>query len=149
MNVTLVLSGCITDGGGMAGCVMLKAGRIITKENLKSSIEEAHSCLIQHLIEVGKCENQRVAVISNDTDVVLYCLTYENRCWFYGYKEVLVRFGPRGKPRDIPIHVLAYKLGDHLLYPIILKTHVLTGCDVTLEKNDVRLEKNRLQWGTI
>ena len=40
MNVTLVLSGYITDGGGMAGCVMLKACRIITKENVKSSIEK-------------------------------------------------------------------------------------------------------------
>ena len=127
MNVTLVLSGCITDGGGMAGCVMLKAGRIITKENLKSSIEEAHSCLIQHLIEVGKCENQRVAVISNDTDVVLYCLTYENRCWFYGYKEVLVRFGPRGKPRDIPIHVLANKLEIIYYIPSFLKHMCLLG----------------------
>ena len=131
MNVTLVLSGYITDGGGMAGCVMLKACRIITKENVKSSIEETNSCRTQHLIEAAKCESQRVAVISNDTDVALYCLTYENMCWFYGYKEVLVRFGAGEKPRDIPIHVLANKLEDHLLYPIILKTHALTGCDVT------------------
>ena len=55
----------------------------------------------------------------------------ENRCRFYGCKEVWVRFGTGEKTRDIPIHVLANKLGNHLSSSIILKTHVLTGCDVT------------------
>ena len=70
-------------------------------------------------------------VTSNDTDVVVYCLTYENRCQFYGCKELWVRFGAGEKTRNIPIHVLADKLGDHLSSSNILKTHVLTGCDVT------------------
>ena len=112
-NLTLFLSGYVTDGGGMQDCVMFKARKIITKEKLKSSIEETDSCLIQHLIEAAKCESQRVVVISNDTDVAVYCLTYENSCRFYGCKEVWVRFGAGEKTRDISIHVLANKLGDH------------------------------------
>ena len=75
----------------------------------------------------------RTSYISNYTDVVVYCLTYENRCRFSGCKEVWVRFGAGEKTRDIPIHVLANKLGDHLSSLIILKTNVLTGCDVTSE----------------
>ena len=122
-NLTLVLSGYVTDGGGMQDCVMFKAGRIITKEKLKSSIEEADSRLIQHLIEAAKWESQRVVVISNNTRVVVYCLAYESRCRFYGCKEVWVRFGTGEKTRDIPIHILANKLGNHLSSSIILKTH--------------------------
>ena len=115
----------------MQDYVMFKAGRIITKEKLKSSIEEADSCLIQHLIEAARCESQRVVVISNNTDVVVYYLTYENRCWFYRFREAWVRFGAGEKNKDIPIQVLANKLGDHLSSLIILKTHVLTRCDVS------------------
>ena len=58
-------------------------------------------------------------------------MTYENRCPFYGCKEVYVRFGAGEKTGDIPIHVLANRLGDHLSSSIILKTHVPTGCDAT------------------
>ena len=42
-----------------------------------------------------------------------------------------VRFGAGEKTRNIRIHILVDKLGDHLSSSIILKTHVLTGCDVT------------------
>ena len=69
--------------------------------------------------------------MSNDTDVVVYCLTYEKRFRFYGCKELSVRFGAGEKTRNIPIHILADKLRDHLSSSIILKTHVFTGCDVT------------------
>ena len=70
-------------------------------------------------------------VISNDTGVVVYCLTHEKRCPFYGCKELWVRFGAGEKTRNIPIHILADKLGDYLSSSIILKTHVFTRCDVT------------------
>ena len=113
-NLTLVLSGYVTDGGEAQDCVMFKAGSSITKEKLKSSIEEADFCIIQHLIEAAKCEIQRVVVISSDTDVVVYCLTCENKGQFYGCKEVWVRFEAGEKNRNIPIHLLANKLGDHL-----------------------------------
>ena len=73
----------------------------------------------------------RTSYISNYTDVVVYCLTYENRCRFYGCKELWVRFGAGEKTKDIPIHALTNKLGDHLSSLIILKTHMLTGCDGT------------------
>ena len=148
MKLTLVLSGYVTDAGGIQDCVMFKAGRMVTKEKLKSSIEEADSRLIQDLIEAAKCEIQGVVVISNDTDAVVYCLTYENRCRFYRCKEIWVRFGVGEETRDIPIHVLANKLGDHLSPSIILKT--LPGCDVTskigtkssaMKKNHTHMKK--------
>ena len=58
-------------------------------------------------------------------------MTYEKRCRFYGCKELWVRFGAGEKTRNVPIHILADKLGDHLSSSIILKTHVFTGCDIT------------------
>ena len=87
-SLILVLGGHVTDGEGMQHCVMLKAGRIITKKKMKSATEEADSRIIQHLIEAAKCESQRVVVISNVRDAVVYYLIYENRCRFYRYKEV-------------------------------------------------------------
>ena len=103
---------------------MFKGGTITIKEKLESSTEEADSRLIQHLIVAAECESQRVVVIYNDTYVLVYCLIYQNSCQFYGCKEA-------GETRDIPIHVLAKNLKDHLSSSIILKTHVVTECDVT------------------
>lgn len=103
---------------------MFQLGRIITREKLKSTIQEADSRLIQHLIVAAECESQRVVVIYNDTYVLVYCLIYQNSCQFYGCKEA-------GETRDIPIHVLAKNLKDHLSSSITLKTHVVTECDVT------------------
>ena len=87
-NHTIVLSGYVTDGGGMQDCVMLKAGIITPVENFQSSVEEADTRLIQHLIKAAKYKSEKVIVTSNDTDVVVYCLTYEKRCRFYGCKEL-------------------------------------------------------------
>ena len=43
----------------------------------------------------------------------------------------IYRFGAGEKTMGFPIHILANKLRDNLSSSIILKTHVLTGCDVT------------------
>ena len=130
----------------MQDCVMFKAVRIITKEKLKSSVEEGYFRLIWHVIEAAKCESQRVVIISNNPDAVAYCLAYENRFQFYGHKEVCFHFRTGEKTMNNPIHGMENKLGDHLSSLIILKTHVLTGCDVV---QLVRLEQNLLQWSTI
>ena len=75
-NRTIVLSGYVTDGEGMEDCVMSKGGSITVMDNLKSSIEEADTRLVQHLIEAVKRKKEKVIVMSNDTDVAVYCLTY-------------------------------------------------------------------------
>ena len=77
-------------------------------------MEEADSRLIQRPIKAAKYERQRVVVISNNTDVVVYCLTYKNRCRIYVCKEVWLRFGAGEKTRDISIRVLGNRLGDHI-----------------------------------
>ena len=50
----------------------------------------------------------------------------------------------QGKNRDIPIYVLKNKLGDHLSSLIILKTHLLTGYDVTskIGRNSSTMKNN-------
>ena len=69
---------------------------------INSSIEEADSRLIQQLLEDVKCEIQRKAVIFNNTDVVVYCLTYENRCRFHGCKKVFIVLEQEKKPWVFP-----------------------------------------------
>ena len=90
-NLPLVLSGYVTKRGGVQDCAVFKDRKIITEEKLKSSIEEGDCCFVQH-IESVQSESQGVAVISSDTDVVVYCLANDNWYQFYGYKEVWVRF---------------------------------------------------------
>ena len=90
-NLPLLLSRYVTERGGVQDCAVFKDRRIITEEKLKSSIEEGDCCFVQH-IESVQSESQRVAVISSDTDVVVYCLANDNWYQFYGYKEVWVRF---------------------------------------------------------
>ena len=85
----------------MQDCVMFKAGRNITKEKPKSSIEETDSRLIQHLIE-AKRESQRVVVISNDTDVVAYCLTYKIGVDFMDAKKYVFVLEQETKPEIFP-----------------------------------------------
>ena len=53
-------------------------------------------------------------VLSSDTEVGIYCLTYI--------------VGSETK-RDIPILMLANNLGGHFSFKFILKTNVLSGCD--------------------
>ena len=83
-----------------------------------------------------------MVIISNNTDAVAYCLAYENSFQFYGHKEVWFHFRTGEKTMNNPIHSMRNKLGDHLSSLIILKTHVLTGCDVV---QLVRLKQNLLQ----
>ena len=70
---------------------------------------------------------ERVAVLSNDTDVVV---RLHFNFFFLGLKECWIRVGTGEKTRFIPIHMLERKLG-YRTYCAVLKAHILTGCDVT------------------
>ena len=143
-DVAIILSGYITDTEGIQDCVKSTSDKITIQGQLTSMIEEADCRLIPHMIEAAKCGASRAVVFSNDTDVAIYCLTYVNRCRIYGCREIWNRFGTGERTRDIPIHLLAAKLGENLSSSIILKAHVVTGCDVTskIDTKSSALKKN-------
>lgn len=110
----------------MQDCVMVKAGRIITKKKLKSPNKVADSRLFEYPVQGAKSKRQIVVVICNNADVLVDSIIYENRSRFYRYKELWVCTGAEKKTSDILIQVLVNNLGDHLSSLIILKTHALS-----------------------
>ena len=130
-DITFILSGYVTDNEGIKDCLMVKAEKITTMKELNSSIEEADCRIIPHTIHAAKSGKEKVIIYSNDTDVAVYAITYMSKCKSLNCNEVWLLFGSGEKSRYLPIHTLAYKMGYTLSSSILLKVHVLTGCDVT------------------
>ena len=63
---------------------------------------------------------------SNDTDLVVYLLYYIH----YFINQDIEDLWIRDKSRHMPVHKLGVVFGTQLCN-VILKSHVLTGCDVT------------------
>ena len=105
------------------------------QSDLQSSIEEADCGIIQHIVRAGLEQNERIVLLSEDTDVVIYNLAYFAIFKERGIKQVWIKFGTQQKKRDVPLHRLAEHLGDEKCLAL-LKAHILTGCNVTSEVGD-------------
>ena len=126
----IVLSGYVDDSEGVKPCVELCEGNEQACPDLDSEIEEADSRIIPHVEKAARRGVQRVVVHSNDTDVVVYLLYYIHHYINLGIEELWIKYGTGDKTRYIPLHKLGHSLGPEMSQ-IILKTHILTGCDVT------------------
>ena len=71
---------------------------------------------------------KRVVVLSIDTDVVVLLLYFMPEYLSKGVIELWVKYGTGNNERFIPIHLLANRIGYDMCH-IILKAHILTGCD--------------------
>ena len=129
-NQDIILSGYVTDAEGEHNAIAVINGSVMPKSELNSFIEEADSRMIPHIAKAGEEQHERVLVMSNDTDVVIYNLAYFSQFKQRGVKQLWIRFGSQDKKRDIPIHSIAEKFGDEKCLAL-LKAHILTGCDVT------------------
>ena len=72
---------------------------------------------------------KRVVDASNDTDVIVYSLSYFVS---FDIEELWIKFGTGKHTRNIPIHLMFKELGTDISR-VIIKAHVLTGCDLTRE----------------
>ena len=97
---------------------------------LKSELEEADIRLIPHISHSIQENHKRVVVISNHTDVGVLPIHYVAHFLQCGLVELWIRYGTGNKSRFLPIHHFAESLGQKLS-SVILKAHILTGCDVT------------------
>lgn len=97
-------------------------GQLYWKKELNSLIEEADSRMISHIANTGEEKNKRVAVMSNDIDLVLYNSGLKR----WGIKQIWLCFGTKEK-RDIPIYLMVEIFGEvrNLASPLF------RGCDVT------------------
>ena len=126
----IVLSGYVTDSEGVKPCIELYQGNLQMYPDLDSKIEEADSRIIPHVEKAVMKGVKRVIVHSNDTDVLVYPLYYIHYFINLGVEELWIKYGTGDKSRHIPVHKLGCVLGTQLC-KVILKSHVLTGSDVT------------------
>ena len=125
-----VLSGYITDSEGMKPFIELYQGDLQTCLDLNSMIEETNSCIIPHIQKAVMRGVRRVIVHSNDTYIVVYLLYYIHYFINLGIEDLWIKFGTGNKLRHILVQKLGVVLGTQLC-KIILKSYVLTGCDMT------------------
>ena len=93
-------------------------------------IEEADSRIIPHIQKTVTRGVRLVIIHSNDTDVTVFLLYYIHYFINLGIEDLWIKFGIGDKSRHIPVHKLGDILGTQLC-KVILKSHILTGCDVT------------------
>ena len=130
-DMGFVLSGYVQSDNEVKVCDKVAGdGSITDVPNLKSVLEEADLRLIPHISKAIDENYRRVVVVSSDTDVVALILYYMPRFILAGLSELWVRFGSGNSSRFLPMHQFAYQLGQEMC-AVIMKAHILTGCDVT------------------
>ena len=97
-------------------------GDLQTCPDLDLMTEEADLGIIPHIQKAVMSGVRRVIVHSNETDVVVHFINI-------GIENLWIKFGIEDKSRHVPVHKLGVVLGAQLC-KVILKSLVLTGCDV-------------------
>ena len=125
----LVLSGMVVNNEIVKAQMQEQLGCAADESLLPTWGEEADIRLLSHIdwsVEKG-CE--RIIVLSNDTDTVVQILRHITAFFEKGLQEMWVEFGTGEHRREIPLHCLHAKLGEHFCN-ILLKAHVMSGNDV-------------------
>ena len=125
-DVTVVLSGYVTDGNGIESCIKIRNGVASAKQDLDSFLEEADCRIILHVADASDNGCKRILIALNGSNVVIYALSYFGS--FY-VEELWVRFGSRINTKNILIHLIFNQLGENISY-MVLKSYIPTGCDM-------------------
>ena len=78
-EIDVILSGYMTDAYGVYPGVRIVAGVVTEDSELCFSIGEVDSRIIPHIAIAYQEEIKRVVLMSNDTDVVIYSLAYNQK----------------------------------------------------------------------
>ena len=71
-----MLSGYLTDENVIESCIKMGNGVASAKQDLDSSLEEADCRIILHVADASGNGCKRIVIASNDSDVVIYALSY-------------------------------------------------------------------------
>ena len=124
------MSGYVENDCLVHDCVRINSNFKKIDEKLRLDFEEADIRLIPHVQNAVQKGCKRVVMLSNDTDVVALGIHYMEHFTNIGLIEFWIRYGTGKKSRFLPIHELVISLGQNLS-SVVLKAHILTGCDVT------------------
>ena len=111
-------------------CIQIINGVTNERPDLDNHIEEADMRIIPHIAKSIESGLKNVVVVSNDTDVCVLLLHYTPQFIKSGLTELWLKYGVGPKVRFIPLHILITRRDQNLL-DVLLKVHILTGCDVT------------------
>ena len=93
-------------------------------------LEEADMRILPHMYHGILHGYKQIIVTSNDSDVFALILFYMPRFLLDGLVELWLKFRTGTNTRFLLMHILCEKLG-HEMCSVLLKAHILTGCDVT------------------
>ena len=111
-------------------CIQIINGVTNERPDLDNHIEEADMRIIPHIVKSIESGLKNVVVVSNDTDIYVLLLHYTPQFIKSGLTELWLKYGVGPKVRFIHLHVLIARL-DQNLHDVLLKVHILKGCDVT------------------
>ena len=129
-NLEIVVSGYLTNNKEIVKAEQYYRDETTILPNLNSYTEEADTLIIPHINNISLKNNTTAVVLSNDTYVCVLLLHYMNVFKKNGLKKILIRYGTGNTRRFIPVHKIYEKLGNSVS-SVLLKAHVLTGCDLT------------------
>ena len=130
-QINAVLSGCLSDNEDHPfKTVEVRDEFVFDRADLDIDIEEADLRIIPHVSKSVSRNFTNIVVISNDTDVFILLLHYLPQFIENGLEELWIKFGAGGHSRFTPLHVM-YNNMNKELHSVILKAHILTGCDTT------------------
>ena len=129
-NVDIILSGYLSNKNDSFKCIQIT--NVVTNErpDLDNHIEEADMRIKRHIANSIESGLKNVVVVSNVTDVCALLLHYTPLFIKSGLTELWLKYGVGPKVRFIPLHILITRRDQNLL-DVLLKVHILTGCDVT------------------
>ena len=129
-NVDIILSGYLSNKNDSFKCIQIT--NVVTNErpDLDNHIEEADMRIIPHIAKSIESGLKNVVGALNDTDVCVLLLHYTPQFIKSGLTELWLKYGVGPKVRFIPLHILITRRDQNLL-DVLLKVHILTGCDVT------------------
>ena len=122
-------------------CIEVINGTVCEQLSLDLDIEEADARIVPHVASAIENGSKRIVVSSNDTDVFSLLLHHMHTFFSDGMEELWVRFGTSSNTRHIPLHTLSNMNGP-TVSSVILKAHVLSGCDVTSKVDTKRAAIN-------
>ena len=130
-HLKIVLSGTLTCDGSISPCFECREdGTTQIQEELSLFLEEADTRIIPHIYYNILNGSKRTVVISNDTDVFALILHYMSLFFDKEINELWLKFGTGSYTRMLPMHIMYSNIGREMC-SVILRLHMLTGCDVT------------------
>ena len=105
-------------------CYQVSQGSVITREDLRSTQEEADTRILLHAADAARSGYKTILISSEDTDVFVLCLTFKS----FIPASLYMKCGTQTRTRYIDIS-MAVQLHGPEVCKCLIGLHAYTGCD--------------------